>query len=110
MQAPDFVGAYQEKCSEQVSSERPILRGIKQDYVTIKEIILSTIFSGMVKMAAVPTHLKFPEASYLLYSGSPNRLCFLCCLCIGMNNLIQGYRIDGYGLLRETEKELAPVL
>jgi len=63
-------------------------------------------------MGAVETvgKVKFAGASYLLDSGSHNRLWFLCCSCVLMNNLIQGYRIDGYGLLRETEKELAPAL
>jgi hypothetical protein len=37
-------------------------------------------------------------------------LWFLFCLCIRMNNLIQGYGIDGHGLLRESEEELAAAL
>jgi hypothetical protein len=41
------------------------------------------------------------SARYLLGSGRPNRLRFLCCLRIGMSDLIQGYWIDGHDLLRK---------
>ena len=45
---------------------------------------------------------------YLFDSGRPDRLWFFC--CIGMNHLIQSYRIDCHGLLREPEKELVTAL
>src|ERR1017187_2125539 len=73
---------------------------------TEARLATSTIVDMYLRLHVV----KIEAASYLLDSGRPNRLWFLCCLRIGMNNLIQGYGIDCDGLLREPEKELTAAL
>src|SRR5712691_3011524 len=49
----------------------------------------------------------FQEVGYLLDSGSPYRLWFRFGFGAGVNNPIQGNGLDCYGLLHETEEELA---
>ena len=44
---------------------------------------------------------------YLLDSGNPYRLRFHFRLGIGMQNVVQRYRLNRNGLLHETEEELA---
>jgi hypothetical protein len=52
----------------------------------------------------------FTSDGYLLDSGNPYRLRFHFRLGIGMQNVVQRYRLNRNGLLHETEEELAAAL
>jgi len=51
---------------------------------------------------------KFPREGYLLDSGNPYGLWFSFGFDSGVKNPVQGNGLDGYSLLHEAKKELAP--
>src|ERR1019366_4026179 len=67
-------------------------------------------FSALVGRVARSRGFRNSLEGYLLDSGIPYRLWFGFGLDSGVKNPVQGNGLDGYGLLHEAGKELAPAV